>query len=147
MCSDQASKPDPEEQRLKKNYEEFLEVVKTNQTIEMKSPEKDRNQNMTNPLKDFFSNAISLSGLKKLKHIKCLESLQYSTQNPVPSERKLQGDLFYLTVRTIDSAGAEFGITCTVNGFFHNQCSSSTFNPLPSKSNPCFSYTLVGCLH
>ena len=96
---------------------------------------------------EFFNNAISLSALNKLKHVRCLDSLQISTQNPVNVERQLQGDLFYLTVRTLDSAGAELGITCTVNGFFHNQSSASTFNPLPSKTNPCFSYTLVGCLH
>jgi len=42
-----------------------------------------------NPLKELFSNAISLSNLNKLKHVKCIESLQISTQNTVSEERKL----------------------------------------------------------
>ncbi len=133
---------------MKQSYEEFLNVIKTHQTEEIKVPEKDKlSQGLLNPFKELFNNAISLSALNKLKHLRCLDSLQISTQNPVNVERQLQGDLFYLTVRTLDSAGAELGITCTVNGFFHNQCSASTFNPLPSKTNPCFSYTLVGCLY
>jgi hypothetical protein len=57
------------------------------------------------------------------------------------------GDLFYLVVRTLE--GAEHGITCCVNGFYkNNSVEKGTFNPLPyNKGNPCFSYTLVGCIY
>lgn len=56
--------------------------------------------------------------------------------------------MFYLTVRTIENPTYEHGITCTVNGFFRNDSSHSTFSPLPAtKQSPCFSYSLFGCLH
>lgn len=62
--------------------------------------------------------------------------------------RKIQGDLFYLTVKTLENPAFEHGITCTVNGFFRNESSHSQFNPAPStKSSACYSYTLAGCLH
>jgi hypothetical protein len=72
----------------------------------------------------------------------------------VPSARKLQGDLFYINVKTLDVG--ERGITCCVNGFYvNNSVEKSTFNPNPStrkstitaKVNPAFSYTLIGCLN
>jgi len=57
------------------------------------------------------------------------------------------GDIFYLTVKTLE--GVEHGITCCVNGFYkNNSIENQSFNPLPySKGSPCYSYTLVGCLH
>jgi len=48
-----------------------------------------------------------------------------------------------LTVRTLENPAYEHGITCTVGGFYRNDSTQTTFNPLPStKSNPCYSYTL-----
>ena len=40
-------------------------------------------------------------------------------------------------------------MTCSVNGFYKNDSTERvTFNPLPSqRGNPCFSYTLAGCLN
>lgn len=57
------------------------------------------------------------------------------------------GDLFYLTVKTLDTG--DHGITCSVNGFFRNDnIEKQVFSPGPStKNSPCFSYTLVGCLY
>jgi hypothetical protein len=78
--SKQPSKNDTDERRLKQSYEEFLNVIKTHQTEEIKVPEKDKfSSGLLNPFKELFSNAISLSNLNKLKHVKCLESLQIST--------------------------------------------------------------------
>lgn len=67
--------------------------------------------------------------------------------NPVPSYRKLQGDLFYLVVKTLDHG--DIGVTCCVNGFYRNDSvEKHSFAPGPStKHNPCFSYSLVGCVH
>lgn len=56
-------------------------------------------------------------------------------------------------MKTLDVG--ERGITCCVNGFFvNNNVEGSVFNPSPSnkksasgKSNPAFSYTLIGCLN
>ena len=58
----------------------------------------------------------------------------------------MEGDLFYLTVRTLDAG--EIGITSSVNGFFRNDSNEkSTFSPGPSKRhNPCYSYSLGGSL-
>jgi len=91
--------------------------------------------------------AISNSNLKKLKHIKCVESIQFAQNNQVTDDRKIQGDIFYLTVRLLENSSYEHGITCTTNGFFRNDSGHNVFSPLPAtKANPCFSYTLVGCL-
>jgi hypothetical protein len=70
----------------------------------------------------------------------------------VPPQRRLAGDLFYLTVKTLDAG--ERGITCCTNGFYINDSvEKSHFNPLPTQrksasgqSLGAFSYTLVGCL-
>lgn len=84
--------------------------------------------------------------MSKVKQQKCLEFIKISAFNPVPAHRKLKGDLLYLSVRLI--GGSEFGITVNNGGFFRNDSSEySTFSPEPSKlGNPCYSYTLVGCL-
>jgi hypothetical protein len=64
------------------------------------------------------------------------------------------GDLFYLTVKTLD--GGEKGVTCCANGFYLNDSvERSLFSPAPSmkkssasgKPMGAFSYTLVGCLN
>ena len=85
--------------------------------------------------------------MNKVQHIKCVESISFSSFNPVPAYRKMVGDLFYLVVKTIDAG--EVGITCCVNGYFKNDCvEKQAFSPAPSqKHNPCYSYTLVGCLN
>jgi protein TIF31 len=53
------------------------------------------------PLQELFRNPISTE-MNKVSHVKCLESLQFSTFNPVPPYRRLAGDLFYLVVKTLD---------------------------------------------
>ena len=68
----------------------------------------------------------------------------------MPKARSLAGDLFYLTVKTLDAG--EKGITCCANGFYvNNSVERNTFNPLPRKTGPkqntSFSYTLIGCLN
>lgn len=67
----------------------------------------------------------------------------------MPESRHMAGDLFYITVRTLENPSYEHGITCSVNGFYKNDSSERvSFQPLPSqKANPCYSYTLAGCLN
>jgi protein TIF31 len=79
--------------------------------------------------------------------VKCIESLSFSSFNPAPPYRKMVGDIFYLSVKSIE--GVECGITCSSNGFFkNNSIEKQHFNPTPfTKGNPCYSYTLVGCLN
>ena len=46
----------------------------------------------------------------------------------MPKARSLAGDLFYLTVKTLDAG--ERGITCCANGFYvNNSIERNTFNP------------------
>jgi len=55
-----------------------------------------------------------------------------------------------LTVRTLENPSQDIGITCMVNGFYRNDSNESSghFSPGPStRSNPSFSYTLMGCVN
>lgn len=72
----------------------------------------------------------------------------------MPDHRRLAGDLFYLTVKTLDAG--ERCVTCCVNGFYLNDSiERAHFSPTPStraygdsgKVNKAFSYTLVGCIN
>lgn len=110
---------------------------------------------ITSQLAELSRSNLAQSILKdqKIEFPKCIESIQFSSFNPAPVNRKQQGDLFYLTVKTLDVG--ERGITCCVNGFYvNNSVEGTTFNPTPStrktaqgKSNPAYSYTLIGCLN
>ena len=61
----------------------------------------------------------------------------------------MAGDIFYLTVRTLENPSYEHCITCSVNGFYKNESTErGSFNPQPTqRSNPCYSCTLAGCLN
>lgn len=66
--------------------------------------------------------------MNKTNFKKLIESISFSEFNPVPSYRKLAGDLFYLQVKTLDVG--ERGITCGVNGFYVNDnFERGNFNP------------------
>ena len=57
--------------------------------------------------------------LNKVDHSKCIERIEFSKNNPPTALRKLQGDLFYLNVRTLE--GQDLSITASQKGFFKNQ--------------------------
>ena len=61
----------------------------------------------------------------------------------------MQGDLFYIVVKTLENTNQEHVITCSVNGFYKNDSTEKgIFNAAPSiRGNPCYSYSLVGTLH
>lgn len=90
-----------------------MAIIEKESKKEIPLPQKNGNS----LLKDLFKNPIEKE-MNKVKHIKCVESIQYSVFNPVPPYRRLQGDLFYLTVKSLDQG--DFGITCCVNGFYRN---------------------------
>ena len=50
----------------------------------------------------------------------------FSGFNPPPLHRKLQGDLYYIHVRTLEEV--DFHITATAEGFMVNQSSQGNFN-------------------
>jgi hypothetical protein len=102
------------EEKLKKNYEDFMAIIEKESKREIPLPEKNGNH----LLKDLFKNPIEKE-MNKVNHVKCIESIQYSVYNPVPAYRRLVGDLFYLVVKTLDHG--EVGVTCCVNGFYRNE--------------------------
>lgn len=134
--ADDQQKPNEAEEKVKQNYDSFMQVIRQqqNKTEQLPLPERDQSktQKAMQILKDLHCGAISSSSLKKLKHIKCIEQIQFSQTWQVPADRKVQGDLFYLCVRTVENPSMEHYITCTQNGFFRNDSTSTTFNPLPS---------------
>ena len=106
-------------------------------------------QKVVSGVSNLLKGSIYKSDLNKLKHMQCVESIEFSSFNPVPEERKMAGDIFYLTVRTLENPSFEHCITCSVNGFYKNDSTERVnFSPVPSqRANPCFSYTLAGCLN
>lgn len=59
----------------------------------------------------------------------CLRSLSLSGWNPVPHQRRLKGDLLYLTVKTLEND--TFHITASTRGFFVNNMTDTKFDPTP----------------
>ncbi len=119
-----------------------MNIIESESKKEIPMPQK----NDTSILSNLFRNPIEKE-MNKVKQVKCVEDIVFSMFNPVPSNRRLQGDLFYLVVRTLDHG--DIGVTCCVNGFYRNDnIEKQRFAPSPStKHNPCFSYTLVGCVY
>lgn len=54
-------------------------------------------------------------------------SLSLSGFNPAPMNERLNGDLFYIHVRTLE--GQDTHITASPAGFYVNQSKISSFNP------------------
>ena len=73
----------------------------------------------------------------------CLKSLTFSGWNPVPSARRMLGDLFYLEAVTFDQGSVN--ITATSSGFFVNRSIRDLFNPAPASTSH-HAYSLVGLL-
>lgn len=80
---------------------------------------------------------------KDWKPMQCLKVLTMSGWNPPPGNRKMHGDLMYLSVVTVEERYVS--ITASTRGFYLNQSTSYTFNPKPA--NPSFlSHSLVELL-
>jgi len=61
-------------------------------------------------------------------NIKCYSLLTLSSWNPIVTTRKINGDLLYLKVITLENKS--YHITASVNGFFVNRSTDIQFNPL-----------------
>jgi hypothetical protein len=123
-----------------------MSIVERESKKEIPMPPQSNNRSTL--IKDLFLTTPSIEGeMNKVQQIKCIDSISFSSFNPVPPYRRMVGDLFYLVVKTLDSG--EHGITCNVNGFYRNDSiEKSNFAPGPStQRNPCYSYTLVGTIH
>ncbi|KAL3680571.1 hypothetical protein R1sor_023527 [Riccia sorocarpa] len=73
----------------------------------------------------------------------CVESIAFSSLNPVPGYRRLQGDLLYLDIVTAE--GHSYCVTAHTQGFFVNQSKGNVLDPRSAK-NSAQSATLVGLL-
>ncbi|XP_068102299.1 clustered mitochondria protein homolog [Hyperolius riggenbachi] len=72
------------------------------------------------------------------KSPQCLKSVMLSGWNPPPGNRKMHGDLMYLTVVTMEDNPIH--ITSSNRGFYVNQSTADVFNPKPSSpSHLCHS--------
>ena len=136
-----------QEQKQKALYERFLKIVEKDKKQDYILPKKkaalpskineqtlrelvdeDTQLNFRQLNESTFEKVVRAR--KDKEFVKCFESISFSEFNPAPSSRKLVGDLFYLTVKTLDVG--EKGITCSVNGFFLNESAEKTvFNPQP----------------
>lgn len=80
---------------------------------------------------------------KDWKPLQCLKVLTMSGWNPPPGNRKMHGDLMYLSIVTMEDKHAS--ITASTRGFYLNQ-SAYSFSPKPA--NPSFlSHSLVELLN
>ena len=68
---------------------------------------------------------------ERLQPSACVKSIAFSGWNPPPGNSRLQGDLFYLEVQTVESK--HLFITASVSGFVINQSTRAVFNPAPEK--------------
>ncbi|KAK5610021.1 hypothetical protein CRENBAI_022394 [Crenichthys baileyi] len=64
------------------------------------------------------------------KPLQCLRVLTISSWNPPPGNRKMHGDLMYVSVLTMEDK--ELSITCSTRGFYRNQSTAFNFNPKPA---------------
>ncbi|XP_073485466.1 clustered mitochondria protein homolog [Aquarana catesbeiana] len=74
----------------------------------------------------------------------CLKSLIMSGWNPPPGNRRMHGDLMYLTVVTMEDH--HINITSSNRGFYVNQSTAETFNPKPSSPSH-LSHSIVELLN
>ncbi|KAM4051348.1 clustered mitochondria protein homolog isoform 2-T2 [Anomaloglossus baeobatrachus] len=74
----------------------------------------------------------------------CLKSLIMSGWNPPPGNRKMHGDLLYLTVVTMEDH--HINITSSNRGFYINQSTAEVFNPKPASPSQ-LSHSIVELLN
>jgi protein TIF31 len=121
--------------------------LELNQQFEINETKKEKldSRKLFNP--DNFS-LLSMEKLITLPSLpKCVKSVTFSGWNPVPSYRKLVGDLFYLEVETLENI--KYNVTCNSKGFYVNNTAYDeevVFDPTPSKKN-FQATTLIGLLY
>lgn len=76
-----------------------------------------------------LSNELLLSQYQ-LNRPELIHFMSLSGFNPPPSPQKLDGNLFYIHLRVLESV--DYHITASPQGFFLNQSKISHFNPTPA---------------
>lgn len=77
----------------------------------------------------------------KAAPISCVKSITYSGWNPPPGNRKLQGDLVYLDITTLENKS--YSVTGWTKGFYVNHSTANSFEPHRSDKS-AHSHSLVG---
>lgn len=72
----------------------------------------------------------------KVKKPELVQFISLSGFNPPPPQYRLDGNLFYLHVRVLESV--DYHITASPEGFFVNQSKISQFNPAPVPNKPVY---------
>ena len=110
---------------------------KINKEEDDKKNELNFNFNTECEIKDFFPPTET--------HIlECVQYICYSGWNPPPKHRAIQGDLFYLVLKTLE--GRVVHITAHSGGFYINGTTDSSFSPSPI-DNAHHSHSLIGLLN
>lgn len=77
---------------------------------------------------------------KNVRPVDLIQFLTYSGFNPPPENEKLNGDLFYLHLKTLE--GLDYHITACEIGFYVNQSKISNFNPAMNSAKLVFASLL-----
>ena len=72
----------------------------------------------------------------KVKKPELIQFISLSGFNPPPPQQRLDGNLFYLHLRVLESV--DYHITASPEGFFVNQSKISAFNPAPVPNKPVY---------
>lgn len=89
-----------------------------------------------NDVLDYNTSSDLLLPHYKVKKPELVQFISLSGFNPPPPQYRLDGNLFYLHVRVLESA--DYHITASPEGFFVNQSKISQFNPTPVPNKPVF---------
>lgn len=101
-------------------------------------------------VEDFQEAAPSLTAFfpqpeKPTPVVQCLKSIVFSGFNPPPGYRRLNGDLLYLEITTLENRTIH--ITGWTKGFYVNATQGNHFNPSPNPSERAQSHNLIYLLN
>lgn len=109
--------------------------------VELSDDEKVIAANIIKEILSIDESSLGPFDSKKTEYLKpALKSLALSSWNPVNTSRRVYGDLFYLSIKTLE--GEILNVTANVTGFYVNNSSENKFDPsmkISGKSNKDFS--------
>jgi protein TIF31 len=89
-----------------------------------------------NEVLDYNINSELLLPFYKVKKPELVQFLSLSGFNPPPTQQKLEGNMFYIHLRVLESV--DYHITASPEGFYLNQSKISQFNPAPVPNKPVY---------
>lgn len=129
------------EEQLKEWSKILEERAATNAKLRQALPEQDVEvQVCLADMIDVTLDRVADAPALDTKPVKCLNGVMFSSWNPPPANRAMQGDLMYLEVHTLDDGVLH--ITSTPAGFYVNNTSHNSFDARPA-TNSHFSHELL----